>query len=275
MFGHYRKGAFPVIRAHLMCLTWLALALALGNASAQEPAKAPKGQPPVFCQVTEINKNSIELKGPGATYRSAVSDLEISDAAGKKLGLDEFRKRVKAGSVVLVASDENTVDPAYLGVLKQDTVVLLGVTVLLARADNPGRGWTTDLKQMKPSDEPVTGRILGADFKPEKIQLLNTGLSLRSGKDMIHVFLHLKPGQGIEGKSFEWNPDDPQGQGRPSVHVHIHSTKPLGVQAYPTGYAMRLEVGKEKDGSIPGKLYLCLTDERKSWIAGSFTLDLR
>jgi hypothetical protein len=205
-----------MIRAHLVvCLA--GLALALGNAPAQEPAKPPKGQPPGFFQVTEINKNIIELKGPGATsYRSAVSDLEIYDAAGKKLDSDEFRKRVKAGSVVLAASDENKVDPAYLGVLKQDAVVLLGVTVLLAREDNPGRGWTTDLKQMKPSDDPVTGRILGADFKPEKIQLLNTGLSLRSGTDLIHVFLNLKPGQGIEGKSFEWNAKDPQGPaGRP------------------------------------------------------------
>jgi hypothetical protein len=263
-----------MLRVHLVCLTWLALALS--NAPAQEPAKPPKGPPPGFFQVTEIDKSIIELKGPGTTsYRSAISDLEIYDAAGKKLGLDEFRKRVKAGSVVLAASDEHNVDPAYLGVVKQDTVVLRGVTVLLARADNPGRGWTTDLKQMKSSDDPVTGRILGTDFKPEKIQLLNTGLSLRSGKDTIHVFLNLKPGQAIEGKSFEWNPEDPQGQGRPSIHVHVHSTKPLGVQAYTTGYAMRLEFGKEKDGSIPGKLYLCLPDERKSWIAGSFTLDLR
>lgn len=255
-------------------LTWLALLVT--NAPAPERVKPPEGQPPGFFQVTEIGRDAIELEGAGGTrYRSAVSDLVIYDATEKKLGLDEFRKRVKVGSVVLVASDENAVDPAYLGVLKQDTVVLIGVKVLLAREDNPGRGWTTDLKQMQPADGPVTGRILGADFTPETIQLLNTGLSLRSGKDMIHVFLNLKPGQGIEGKSFEWNPEDPQGQGRPAVHVHIHSTKPPGVQAYATGYAMRLEFGKEKDGSVPGKLYLCLPDERKSWIAGSFTLDLR
>jgi len=259
---------------HLACLTWLALVSS--NAPGPEQVKAPEGQPPGFFQVTEIGRDTIELEGAGATrYRSALSDLVIYDATEKKLSLDEFRKRVKVGSVVLVASDENTVDPAYLGVLKQDTVVLLGVMVLLAREDNPGRGWTMDLKKMKPADGPVTGRILGADFKPEKIQLLNTGLSLRSGKDTIHMFLNLKPGQEIEGKSFEWNSEGAPGQGRPAIHIHIHSTKPLGVQAYTRGYAMRLEFGKEKDGSVPGKLYLCLPDKRKSWIAGSFTLDLR
>jgi hypothetical protein len=52
-------------------------------------------------------------------------------------------------------------------------------------------------------------------------------------------------------------------------------TKPAGVQAYTTGYAMRLDLGKEQRGLIPAKLYLCLPDERKSWIAGSFVLDLQ
>jgi hypothetical protein len=263
-----------MIPSKLIFLSWLTLAP--GYAPVPEHVKPPTGLAPAFFHVTEVDRDTVELKGPSGTgYRSALSDLEIYDATGKKLGTDEFRKRVRVGSVVVVASDENSVDPAYLAALKQDTLVLVGVTVLLARPDNPGRGWTTDVKQMKPSDDPVTGRILGADFKPEKIQLLNTGLSLRSGKDMIHVFLNLKPGQGIEGKSFEWNPGDPQGQGRPAVHVHINSTKPAGIQAYTTGYAMRLEFGKEQGGRVPAKLYLCLPDERKSWIAGSFMLDLQ
>jgi hypothetical protein len=40
------------------------------------------------------------------------------------------------------------------------------------------------------------------------------------------------------------------------------------------GYALRLEFGADKDGRIPGKIYLCLPDDRKSWLAGSFTLQI-
>jgi len=224
----------------------------------------------MFFRVTEISKETIGLKGPeAASYVCPIKDLEIQDAGGKKLSADDLRNRVKAGSVVVVASDESEIDPAYLKSLKEGTVVLRGVTVLLARADNPGRGWANDLKKMKASDETVAGRVMGAEFKPGKIELLSTGLSLQSGKDLIHVFLNLKSGQGIEGRTFEFRADDEK---VPAIHYHVHSVKPIAVGSYSKGYTMRLEFGKEKDGSIPGKLYLCLPDQKKSWIAGSFSL---
>jgi hypothetical protein len=36
-----------------------------------------------------------------------------------------------------------------------------------------------------------------------------------------------------------------------------------------------LEFGKEKDGKVPGKIYLCMPDDSKSYIAGTFTLELK
>jgi len=44
---------------------------------------------------------------------------------------------------------------------------------------------------------------------------------------------------------------------------------------YVEGYAMRLEFGKESDGKVPGKIYLCLPDEGKSFVAGTFQLELK
>jgi hypothetical protein len=259
-----------MIRTCLAALTGLALLTA--TRAAEEPTRSPKGEPPALFLVTEVTEDAIVLKGPGSvTYRSALKDLDISNAAGKKLTAEDLLKRVKAGSVVVVASDENAIDPGYLKTLKDDTLVFVGVTVLAANPDRPGHGWTLDLKNMKASDDAVEGRVFGAEFKP-KVQLVNTGLSLQSGNDMIHIFLNLKPGEGIAGKSYQVGPDDSDG---PAVHVHVLSTKPGGVQAYGKGYAMRLEFGPEKDGSVPAKLYLCLPDERKSWLAGSFTLNIR
>jgi hypothetical protein len=261
-----------MLRAYFASLTLLGILVA--NAPAWEPPTSD--QAPGLFKVTAIDKDSIELKGAAdATHRAALQDLEIYDSAGKKLKTEDLLKRVKVGSVVLVAADENKVDPSYLAVLKGDTVVLVGVAVVLARADKPGRGWTLDLDKMKPSDNPVAGKIYGADYNLDKIQLVVTGLSLWSGKDWIHMFLNLKPGEGIAGKSYLIKAEDPQGQGRPAIHFHIHSSKLKPAAVNTSGYAMRLEFGMEKDGTIPGKLYLCLPDERKSWIAGSFTLTIR
>ena len=261
-----------MIRAYLPIL--LVLALLLSSVPAQDtPAN---GQAPGLFKVTAISKETIELKGAeGATHRPALGDLQVYDGGGKKLTTEDLLKRVKVGSVVIVAADENKVDPAYLAVLKEDAIVLVGVNVMLARPDRPGRGWTLDVDKMKPTDDPVAGKILGADYRLDKIQFVATGLSLWSGRDWIHIFIRLQPGEAIAGKSYVINANDPPGPGRPDVHCHIHSTKQIGAAVYPRGYAMRLEFGKEANGAIPGKLYLCLPDDRKSWIAGSFELNLR
>ena len=33
---------------------------------------------------------------------------------------------------------------------------------------------------------------------------------------------------------------------------------------------MKLELGKRKDGRLPGKIYVCIDDKEKSFVAGSF-----
>jgi hypothetical protein len=36
------------------------------------------------------------------------------------------------------------------------------------------------------------------------------------------------------------------------------------------GYSMRLDFGKTQGGRLPGKIYMCLPDGMKSYLAGSF-----
>jgi hypothetical protein len=260
-----------MIRAYIAGV--VVLLLALHKAPAQETSS---NEAPGLFKVAAIDKDSIELNGAaGARHKAALRDVEVYDGKGNKLKTEDLLKRVKEGSVVLVAADENKVDPSFLSVLKEETIVLVGVTVVLARADRPGRGWTLDLDKMKPSDDPVAGKIRGVDYKLDRIQLVNTGLSLWSGKDWIHMFLHLRPGEAIAGKSYMIKADDPQVPGRPSIHIHLLSQKSATLPPSTAGYAMRLEFGMEKDGNIPGRLYLCLPDSRKSWIAGTFTLTIR
>jgi uncharacterized protein (TIGR03067 family) len=121
------------------CLTALAgFALFLGAAVAEGKVKLPKGPAPRFFTVTEIGKDYVELKEVGVrkgdltpvgSYKPALKDIEIYNAKGKKLSAADFRQRAKVGTLLLVAADENKVDPAYLRVVEDDTVVLVGVVV--------------------------------------------------------------------------------------------------------------------------------------------------
>ena len=62
-------------------------------------------------------------------YKPAFKDIDASDPKGKKLTADEVAKRLKPGTVVLVSVDEKPVDPVYLSIVKDDTVILAGVVV--------------------------------------------------------------------------------------------------------------------------------------------------
>jgi hypothetical protein len=149
----------------------------------------------------------------------------------------------------------------------------IGLAVPLPKADGPKPAWTMDVKKMKAPDGPVAGKLLGGDFRLDKVYLQASGaLLLKSGKDCVFIFLPLKFGQAIEGKSWEFGPEGNDKQRPPAIHLHIHSTKPAGVASYTKGYAMRLEFGKAQGGTVPGKLYLCLPDNGKSFIVGTFTV---
>jgi len=166
----------------------------------------------------------------------------------------------------------------------------LGAVVLVGLAFQAGQGtstskleWTTDLAKMKVPSRPASGKLLGQDFKVEGVSLAPTGaLTLRQGKDFfpdlaVIIFLPLRAGQGIEGKSYDVPATDTPGQQRPHIHLQ---RRPAGEklpkgQAIINGYAMKLEFGKAKGDRVPGRLYLCLPDETKSVIAGTFTLEVK
>lgn len=142
--------------------------------------------------------------------------------------------------------------------------------------------WTLDLVKMKFPDKTAAGKIHGMDFSVEAVKLDAAGvLTLRQGKDFfpdasIQIFLGLKRGDAIEGKTFHIEPDSKPGKGTPSVHVKHKGPNdklPRG-QAFGSRYAMKLEFGTAKDGMIPSNIYICLPDDGQSMVAGRFYLKL-
>lgn len=117
-------------------LAILSLVLA-ESASVSADEARPKGSAPLFFIVTSVNKDGIvierapvatkEVSPKGEEYRAMFKEFVATEPKGRKLTSEEIVKRVKRGSVVLVNDDDGLVDPAYLAIVKDDTVILSGV----------------------------------------------------------------------------------------------------------------------------------------------------
>ena len=140
--------------------------------------------------------------------------------------------------------------------------------------------WTNKIAKMKKiPDEEVTGKIDGLDFKLDRASLTHSGLSFVMGPKFRGVFseasldiiLFLKPNQDVSGQKLIVNgrirPGDPhirmgsmrKGDKIPRTESHLD-------------YLLVLEFGEYNAGDRiqPGKIYICLPDRGKSFLAGSF-----
>jgi hypothetical protein len=149
-----------------------------------------------------------------------------------------------------------------------------------APAANGKIEWTQDLAKMTFPDSPAAGKILGKDFQVEAVKREGSGaIVLSQGKGPFPnaaILIFLKPGDPIEGKTYEIRKNTPPLQ-RPPIHLKIippGQKLPMG-PAIVLDYAMKLEFSKAENGVVTGKIYACLPDENKSVVAGTFKLKLQ
>jgi hypothetical protein len=126
--------------------------------------------------------------------------------------------------------------------------------------------WTMDMNSMKFPKGPASGKVAGNEFKLESVKYDGATLNIKEqgGRGQFIIFLFLDKGETLDGKIFTISPDM---RNNKVPHVHIHArTK---AWALSNNYAMRLEFGATKDGKTAGKIYLCLPDDDKTYIAGT------
>lgn len=123
---------------------------------------------------------------------------------------------------------------------------------------------------------PVAGRLNEKAFVPDRIELEGNQLTLRSGKEFfadlkIVIFLDGSKKPDEETKLVV-KPSQRWTDGIPSLHVSVMKKKDglPETKFVNDKYALTLELGKLEAGKIPGKIYLCLPDEGKSYLAGTF-----
>lgn len=150
-----------------------------------------------------------------------------------------------------------------------------------AEAADPAKNvrWQKDATEASIPDKPVRGMANGVAFKVQKATLQRDTLILRQGEgffadqefqiNLAKKFtkpydgksLKVKPGAGIGGTSI-WLKLKEEGKDLPKTEM-IHE-----------GFTMQLVFGQSHNGSIRGKIYLCLPD-KKSFIAGTFEAELK
>jgi len=140
--------------------------------------------------------------------------------------------------------------------------------------------WTTDLTKMVIPDEPAAGKLMGGDFKVQSAKLEGSTLVLSQGKNLLPdvvVSIYLNKGESVEEKSFEFSPGSKPGLKKPQIHYSrkLPADKLPKKEATAGGYALKLEFGKAMDGMIPVKIFLCLPDAAKSYVAGVLTAEVK
>lgn len=144
--------------------------------------------------------------------------------------------------------------------------------------------WTLDLANATIPDRSAAGEIHGKDFVCRQAVFLQNGvLALRSGhgwQAMIsaNVFISTNDffphaARTLSDRSFEAGTN--HAGFAPSVTLSWREGDMRVIEMFTNNFAMKLEFGNLSGDRLPGKIYLCLPDAMKSYVAGSFTAEVQ
>jgi hypothetical protein len=139
--------------------------------------------------------------------------------------------------------------------------------------------WTLELTNAAVSDGIVAGSLHGNGFQCERAILKGGILSLRQGKvwppDLgITVVLPAQQGELLSGKNILVGPRRPPPV--PKVILRWKDDQQEAVvKDFTNGYALKLAFGQANNGRMPGKIYIALPDDEKSFATGSFEAEIR
>jgi DNA-directed RNA polymerase subunit RPC12/RpoP len=141
-----------------------------------------------------------------------------------------------------------------------------------------GKPWTLSLAEAAYPDDIAFGRVHHRDFSCQRAFVQNGSLALRQGLGyqpdlVVNVFLPANEASELSGRSFSVRTND--SGVAPRIVLHWKEADLQVAQTFTNGYAMKLEFGAVTGGRLPGKIYLCLSDASKSFVAGTFEAEIR
>jgi DNA-directed RNA polymerase subunit RPC12/RpoP len=135
--------------------------------------------------------------------------------------------------------------------------------------------WTLDLSNAKFPDDPVGGSVHRRAFTLNRATITGSNLTLRVGRDGpvelgLNIYFFNRQPEELSGKTAEVKPTDATA---PRVVLHWKEADRVS-ETFRGGYAMKVEFGPVAGNALPGKIFICLPDESKSWVAGTFRAEI-
>ena len=137
--------------------------------------------------------------------------------------------------------------------------------------------WVLNLTGVDFPDTPAAGRIHGHDFLCERATYSAGTLTLRVGTRgtiELGIAINLNGAQpeALAGTTVEVTTNS---SSAPAITLRWKDTDKVTKDTQNSGYAMRIEFGALAKNRLPGKIYFCLSDDAKSYVAGTFNADAR
>lgn len=135
--------------------------------------------------------------------------------------------------------------------------------------------WSMDLTNVTIPDDTLAGSLHHQAFEVERATLSGSNLTLRIGRNGpvdlgLSIYFFNRQPEELIGKSAQVKPTD-----SPAPRVVMHWREgDRRSETYHKGYAMKIEFGPESGNAIPGKLFISLPDDAKSWVAGTFRAEI-
>jgi DNA-directed RNA polymerase subunit RPC12/RpoP len=139
--------------------------------------------------------------------------------------------------------------------------------------------WTLSLTNKAIPETDAAGRIHGSGFRYEKAVLQGGHLTLRQGQsgsaDLgVTVQFFALQGENLSGKTIEIAADRSPPLPKVVLRWKDEAQKAITTSIH-GGYALKIGFGNAANGRMPGWIYLCLPDEKKSFVAGVFNAEIR
>ena len=139
--------------------------------------------------------------------------------------------------------------------------------------------WTMNVNSMNFPATVASGGIRGMGFMCEHATLQGGNLTLRQGRTWppdlgITVHLFAREGEELSGKTVLVGPERPPPI--PKIVLRWKDEQDQNLkQDFTAGYALKMSFGEAVDARMPGKIYIALPDEAKTFVAGTFEAEIK
>jgi len=137
--------------------------------------------------------------------------------------------------------------------------------------------WKPKLPAVPIPETAAAGQFRGTAFTVARAVYANHKLSLRdgSGTDSRYLVITLNlAADALPGKSYDLSSSGTTGL--PEIKMTWHGGVDNSIsQPFSGGYALKLNFGNRVKNKIPAKIYLCLPDADKSYLAGTFDVIIK